>query len=366
MPTNGEVPWEIEPHTRVKHDIYRSYLLKWFPILLSDNGYPSVTYAEGFSGPGVYKDGSPGSPIVAIQALLDTPELERSTKLTRFLFVDDDPRCVDLLQGQIVTRFPSRPRPTDLMPVAIVKGKCDEILENQLEAIRAWHQPILAVLDSWGNAPVPYKFMRRIAQNPSSEVIVTFGPQHFIRFVSQLGEGVDAVFGHNARWREVVSMSDGRTKKAFLLSCYRAMLSDAGFQFILDFELVTRNGESLYLIFGTSHRRGLEKMKESVWAADRLQGVGFRDPRDEEEEALFDLENPILEPLERLILKRLENGDRIRVEALREFALFNTVYREKHVIPALTNLRNRGVVACDRPRIERAAFVSLASQKVDA
>lgn len=366
MPTNGRVPWDIDPHTRVKHEIYRAYLLKWFPILLSDNGYPSVTYAEGFAGPGIYTDGTPGSPVVAIQALLDTPELNGSQKVTRFLFVDDDPRCVRLLEERLRKSFPARPRPPALMPVRIVAGACEDVFEASLEEMQAWHQPILAVLDSWGNMPVPYRLMRRLAQNPSSEVVVTFGPQHFIRFVSQLDNAVDAIFGHDSSWREVASMSDGRQKKRFLLSRYRSMLNQAGFQYLLDFELVTRNGESLYLVFGTNHRRGLEKMKQSVWEVDKLQGLGFRDPQDIEEEALFDLEDPILEPLERLIEARLADRAPTRVESLREFALFQTVYREQHVIPALLKMRERSIITCDRPRIERAAFVRLRSEQEDS
>ncbi|MCS4255954.1 three-Cys-motif partner protein [Rhodococcus erythropolis] len=360
MPVVGQVPWSKAAHTDAKHKIYRAYLAKWYPILLSDNGYPSVTYAEGFAGPGVYEDGSPGSPVIAIQALLDTPELEGTKKTTRFVFVDNDPRCVKLLGEQLRTKFPTRPRPPDLMPVSVVEGSCAEAFEPALEAVGAWHQPILAVFDSWGNAPVPYRLIRRLAQNPSSEVVVTFMPQHFIRFVDKLGAEVDVIFGHDSSWRDVAKIQDGSKKKTFLLGKYRKMLREAGFQFILDFELVTKKGESLYLIFGSNHRRGLEKMKQSVWEVDALNGVGFRDPKDEFEEPLFDLNDPHLAPLERMLIERLSSGDSVRVEALREFSLFSTVYREQHVIPALIILRDRNLISCDRPRIERAALVRLA------
>ncbi|MDJ0362277.1 three-Cys-motif partner protein TcmP [Rhodococcus sp. H29-C3] len=359
MPVDGEVPWSKAPHTEAKHKIFRAYLARWYPILLSENGYPSVTYAEGFAGPGVYKDGSPGSPVIAIQALLGTPELANTKKTTRFVFVDNDPRCVKILGEQLRANFPVRPRPLDLMPVSVVEGTCAEAFEPALEAVGAWHQPILAVFDSWGNAPVPYRLIRRLAQNPSSEVVVTFMPQHFTRFVSTLGGEVDAVFGHDSSWREVADIQDGSKKKGFLLGKYRKMLKEAGFQFLLDFELVTKKGESLYLIFGTNHRRGLEKMKQSVWEVDAQYGIGFRDPKDEFGEALFDLDDPQLAPLERMLVERLSSRESVRVETLREFSLFSTVYREQHVIPALVQLRERNSISCDRPRIERAAMVKL-------
>ena len=66
MPVKGEVPWACQAHTAAKHDIYRRYLARWFPILLAGaNAYPSVTYAEGFAGPGIYSGGEPGSPVIA-------------------------------------------------------------------------------------------------------------------------------------------------------------------------------------------------------------------------------------------------------------------------------------------------------------
>lgn len=356
----SDVPWQLEPHTAAKHDIYRSYLLKWFPILLSQHGYPSVTYAEGFAGPGVYLDGEPGSPIIAIQALRETPELQESTKETRFLFIDRDPRCTTTLREQLVKRFPSHPRSPELMPVQIETGTCAEMLEPALEKLGAWHMPILAVLDSWGNAQVGYRLLRRLAQNPSSEVIVTLMPKHFMRFVRDLPPEADEVFGHNADWRHVQALSSGPEKKIFLLQQYRRMLGEAGFQYILDFELVTHKGESLYLIFGTNHRRGLEKMKESAWSVDARLGIGFRDPKDVMQESLFDLSDPELAPLERMLTERLNSGEPVRVEELREYALFKTVYREQHVIPALTRMRERGSISCDRSRIQRASLVRMA------
>ncbi|WP_260326384.1 hypothetical protein [Streptomyces sp. TLI_185] len=37
----------------------------------------------------------------------------------------------------------------------------------------------------------------------------------------------------------------------------------------------------LYLIFGTQHELGLEKMKDAMWKVDPSYGVRYRDPRDE-------------------------------------------------------------------------------------
>jgi three-Cys-motif partner protein len=360
MPVNGPVPWACAEHTVVKHDIYRRYLERWFPILLAGaKAYPSVTYAEGFSGPGIYSGDEPGSPVIAIQALVS--KVNATKGVARFVFIDDDPRCVDLLRRTLTEAFPDRPRPEATMPVAVFEGTCADDLETKLNDMHAWGQPIFANLDSWGNAPVPYKLLQRLATNVSSEVIVTLSPQHFVRFVSQQGEAADDVFGGDPHWRAVTDLAP-EAKSRHILTCYRQALRAAGFPYLLDFELIPRHGQPLYLIFGTTHRRGVEKMKDSLWEVDRTQGVGFRDPRDEQAETLFVMDQPMLGPLSRLLEHKLRESGPTSVKDLRDFALFETVYRPEHVIRALKPLLEQGTLQAEgNGTLRIASLVSLAS-----
>jgi three-Cys-motif partner protein len=359
MPVHQDVPWTIAEHTAAKHDIYRRYLRRWFPILLGGhNAYPAGTYAEGFAGPGIYRDGEPGSPIIALRTFF--AEVPPTKGVGRFLFVDDDPRCVAMLKKQLAPVVAQSQRPPDAMPVHVAGGKCEDLLERELTVMRAWGQPILAVLDSWGNAPIPYALMQRLAANPSSEVIVTFLPQHFVRFVTELGDDADDVFGGDPRWREVAGLPDGPAKRRHLLDCYRRALNVAGFRHLLDFELIDRRGQSLYLVFGTNHPLGVEKMKDSLWEVDRSYGVGFRDPRDDESEALFELNEPQLAPLGRLLLPEIARTGRTgcRVGQLVDFTKFHTVFRQQQIIRAIGLLREeRQVEVSTTGRIYYSSYV---------
>jgi three-Cys-motif partner protein len=128
MAVNVEVPWDCAPRMGAKHDIYQRYLERWFHILLAGaKAYPSVTYAEGFSGPGVYKGGEPGSPLIAFRALVT--KVSKTKGIARFAFIDDDQRCVDLLRTTLTKEFPERPRSDAAMPVKTVKGACANHLE---------------------------------------------------------------------------------------------------------------------------------------------------------------------------------------------------------------------------------------------
>ncbi|WP_255724419.1 three-Cys-motif partner protein TcmP [Frankia sp. Cj3] len=348
MPTRGPVPWRREAHTAAKHRVYDHYLRKWFPILLGGaNAYRSATYVEGFSGPGIYEDSEEGSPIIAIRAFLETPRLAARNGPVRFIFIDDDKRCTRLLSERIEATFPAYPR--ESMSIQILEGKCEASLESALDEAGAWGYPILAVLDSWGNVPVPYSTLVKLASNRASEVVVTLSTQHFLRFVGRLEGPGDEVFGGDLAWREVAAQPDGPTKRRHLLTCYRKALSKAGFAYLLDFELVTPAGESLYLIFGTNHDRGVEKMKEALWAADPEQGVGFRDPRDVGQFSLFGDEMRLY-PLARMLEQKLRKDGPEKVYKLANYALHNTVFKKTHVLPAVEILCEEGTVEADDGR----------------
>lgn len=96
MTVARQVPWPRDPHTAAKHEVYKRYLAKWWPIMVR-HFHGNVTYAEGFAGPGVYSEREPGSPVLAFRALLADPSLAGKVGPTRLLFVDADRRCTELL-----------------------------------------------------------------------------------------------------------------------------------------------------------------------------------------------------------------------------------------------------------------------------
>lgn len=357
MAVTGPVPWDREEHTAAKHDIYSRYLRRWFPIILSTDSWNHATYADGFAGPGIYTGGEEGSPIIAIRAFVD--KVTNPRKTASFLFIDDESRCIEMLPKELQRAFPVRPLPPENLGVHITQGTCEEKLETELDRIGAWGSPIIAVLDSWGNAPVSYEFLKRIASNKGSEVIITFKPHHFVRFVDSLGDEADQVFGGDRTWREASAM-ESSNKRQFILSCYRRALKLAGFEYLLDFELVDRRGDVLYILFATNHPLGVAKMKDSLWEVDRAFGVGFRDPRDDQLQTLFELDDPQLAPLARLLLARLNQlGGRARVDDLRTYTLLNTVFRAEHVISTIKNLMDSGAVRHENGgrNVRRSSYV---------
>ena len=367
---DGDVVWHAFPHTLAKHRVYARYLSKWMPIMVH-SWKGNVTYAEGFAGPGIYTAGEPGSPVIALRSLVGDPSIRTRARDVRFLFVEKNRERAARLRIELekaAAPVPLGELRAHGIDLAIVPGDYDPTLIEVLSAHNAWGRPMLVVLDTFGGA-VRLDLVRRIADNPSSEVIITFEPHHFSRVATSDREThADTVFG-DPDWRRVADEPPERKAK-WLVAKYRRVLVDSGFAFVLTFELVNTRGHSLFLIFGTTHVRGLQKMKEAMWEVDPISGVQYRDPADPNQQ-LLDIElEPITEPLRRELLQYLATAPEhaSTVSDLRRFALYQTVYKESQVKPVLDRMVERGLAVGDGPdgQVRLGGTVRLASEGPDS
>lgn len=354
MPTPRETVWERDPHTAAKHEIIKRYLRAWLPILL--NTRDTITYAEGFSGPGVYKHGEPGSPVIAyVEALRDLAP--RDGKRVQFALVEGSAKRLAILKEQL--EKVGAPRPS--APVDYRRGTCAAALMPLLEKVGAFDAPIFALLDSWGSPVIPHEIPTRLAANPSSEVLITFQPQFLARFGknTRLRAAGDRAFGSTA-WQQVAALPRER-KFAFLVETYRNSIRDAGFAYVLSFELLDEQGHQLHLVFGTNNKVGLERMKDAMWKVDPLQGVRYRDPRDPNQESLEITFEPGTGPLSRLIQRHMaEIGSDCTLEELRDLALFESVYRPPHASKVVRQLiKDRVITRLDSGPLKAASRLRL-------
>jgi three-Cys-motif partner protein len=364
MPLPTGVVWPRDAHTQAKHALLREYLKAWYPILLQA-GFRTVTYAEGFAGPGVYEGGEPGSPLVALKVFLrHRVALEAEQTLNVVLVEERGDRRARLGQElDSALKGPLAPRPAGLRLHVATGGDCKDALLPALDAVGSFRQPIFAFLDSFGGPDVPRDVLTRVAANTASEVLVTFGPNFLVRFgeMEEHADAGDEAFG-DTTWRDVFEQPPTE-KKRYLVTRYRESLHDAGFKFTTVFELVDEQGQAIYLMFGTNNRRGLEVMKDAMWKVDRAYGIRYRDPRDPSQTLLeFDLD-PQIATLGRMLVEQIQDGQRT-VGELRDFALLETVYRPQHVPPAVRELIAKGhAEQVDAGRLGRKSTIRLASGK---
>jgi three-Cys-motif partner protein len=100
--------WKLEPHTVGKHLVLRRYLDAWFPIMGSSN--ERILFIDGFAGPGEYRDGEEGSPIIAIRSLVEHRSKGRVSAAVHFLLIEKDRERALHLSSLIERLIPTLPR----------------------------------------------------------------------------------------------------------------------------------------------------------------------------------------------------------------------------------------------------------------
>ena len=354
---NADVLWALEPATAAKHRLYKRYLDAWWPILLQPRSrdgrlWPRVTYLDAFAGPGRYLGGEEGSPVFALQRLLCHDATERmrlSRDRVRLLFMEKRRDRYEYLQGELERRFGG----LDELPVwpEAYHAEAGAAAEGLLEKTSAWGHPILGVFDSWGNVNVPLRLIGRIAHNPASEVIVTFGPNWFSRRENLEPDRLDVVFGGRKYWEPADQEQRTDERWRAWLATYRAALGRAGFRFQLHFQIVPKTGQHLYLVYGTNHEKGVEVMKDAMCDVDGNDGMGFADPRTRgaplpgQEMLLWG--GPKNPELLELVRQRLEDGS-VTLADLGHWLLVETArWRAKDARPAVRDLLEMGAASVD-------------------
>ncbi len=363
---NGEVSkavlWRIEPHTAAKHKLLQLYLGAWFPIMASQGLDRRLLYLDAFAGPGVYRNGEPGSPLIALQALLSHPHFHRWNDAEfAFLFIERDRERFESLVAEIDRFFTGRGRPANVK-VHTVHGEfidtAAQVLASVSNAKKAL-APTFAMVDPFGWKGVPIDLIGRLLSFDKCEVFFTFVLDSVNRWVGSDGPGIGRhfleLFGTDEHLR--AANLSGEQRRQFLRDLYAQQLQKkAGFRYVRSFGMVDeRNRLLLYLFYGTRSLAGLEAMKNAMWKVDPTGGVRFSD-RLAGQTVLFGTTDAHLELLRVKLLTRFAGKD-VSVEEVREFVLAETPYSANHFKKgALKVLEGKGDIEVVTPRKRRCTY----------
>src|SRR5689334_167551 len=110
MPAPSSVLWDADPHTTAKHRLLENYLAAWLPTLLQGRSR-RVTSAEGFAGPGIYRGGEPGSPVIALRTFLAHRNLLEADRTVDMVLVEEDGRRLAELRREMDRALAEAPMP---------------------------------------------------------------------------------------------------------------------------------------------------------------------------------------------------------------------------------------------------------------
>ena len=317
--------WDLDPHTRAKHEILRRYLQAWIPIL-TQGRFPEIMYVDGFAGPGLYSKGEYGSPVVALRVALE--HRARLRARIRFIFIEERADRVGMLKEVIG----SLDTPNSFQ-IEVYGGRSFEtVFGSILDSYKGRRlPPTFAFIDPFGWSDAPLSIVREILRHKSCEVLINFMYEEINRFLSlsKQESNFDALFGTH-EWREGCLLVKPCIRKRFLHDLYYNQLRNgAGAKYVRSFEMRNiKDRVDYYLFYATNNIRGLSRMKDAMWKIDESGEFSFSDATDPNQAVLFGNE-PRIDLLQRQLLDHFGGRD-TSVEEVEQFVLEKTAFRETH------------------------------------
>ncbi|MBN3933270.1 three-Cys-motif partner protein TcmP [Streptomyces verrucosisporus] len=262
--------WRSDPHTQVKHLMYRHYLHCWMAKILQR--FPEATIVDAFAGPGVYQDGPPGSPIVIARAFLEHTAYRRFGKLN-LVCLEERPDRVTELRRQ-VARLPASPG------LNVQVAEPGLFAERQAELSALAHRgkadmPVLWLLDPFDLKSVPFSLVRRCMAGRRDEVLFTFFSNELHRFCQRehYDKAMDTYFGSDL-WRSAVQVKGAGARKEAFAEAYEQMLARHRLLSGRFGIRISNQSARYHLILATHSEAGLKCWNPAAWKLDGYTGRG--------------------------------------------------------------------------------------------
>ncbi|MFH1560055.1 MAG: three-Cys-motif partner protein TcmP [Chloroflexota bacterium] len=338
--SNQAMLCDIEPHTQAKHDILTYYLKAWFAILAQARDPRRLLYIDGFAGPGEYRGGEPGSPILALNVVL---QHQLSNRITRpgmdlvFVFIEERQDRFDNLQDRLMDI--SLPSSIRVHPIC---ATFEQVIGEQLARLEAQNQrlaPSFVFIDPFGPTGFPMTLVERIARHSQSEVLINFSYQPLNQWFLQdpsKHTRLDELFG-DERWRAALGITDSWGREVYLVKAYQEALQERGWRG-LSFRMVNKHNQTQYhLLFGTKYYLGMLAMKSAMWSVASDGVFQYSDFSDTNQLRLFagSMDESYAQELADMIWQN-RRGARVPKQELRETeTAYHPTCLERHLTRAL-------------------------------
>jgi three-Cys-motif partner protein len=320
--------WSIEPHTAAKHKILEEYLKAWYPILSKRN--QRILYIDGFAGPGIYEKGEIGSPIIALQCLLDhSLELCQRNREYNFILIEKDKERAEILERTIQEKFHDMPKN---VRIRIYSIDFETAMKSLLAAIDKENKslaPTFAFIDPFGYGGLPFEIIKRILGFRSCEVFINFAYNPINRFIQAEDDPREATFDElfgTEKWRDIrpIKNPDERLKR--ILALYQMQLNTVS-KYVKSFEMIDKMSKvSYHLFFASNHIDGLSYMKRAMLKVDPRGTFSFSDTTDAGQSFLVSYdESTKFEDEADLLYKNLV-GHTLTKKQLEEYCIVHTTF----------------------------------------
>jgi three-Cys-motif partner protein len=288
-----DVLLRMEPHTKAKHKILEAYLKAWFPILSRWNG--KIVYLDGFAGPGEYDDGSPGSPIIAIE-VARTHRLQLAREVL-FIFIEKELGRYQHLRKLLDQRYQHKQNGVyEKLPsnfrVYTHLGEFNTVMSQVLKGLKekgASLAPTLAFVDPFGYSDINVQVLADILSFEKCELLITYMVGFLDRFAYDVAHRYSikkAFLITDEQIKEIIAIQERKKREERWLALLRDRIlaymkereADKKEVYPLYFRTIDRNNNTMYyLVHFTKSPKGREVMKEAMWKIGREGEYVFSD-----------------------------------------------------------------------------------------
>jgi three-Cys-motif partner protein len=279
-------PDVIQQHSLAKHRILQAYLAAYFKTLVSSPNQDilRLTLVDGFAGGGMYvhndtRELVKGSPFICLNATKEADYLinkdrRKPVKLdVSYFFVEADRHAYQHLDKVLRDEgYGAELGNTIYLRQAKFQDEADGIIEF-IKKKSPRNGRSIFVLDQYGYKEVPRPLIQKIFKNlPSAEVILTFGVDSFLNFVSdkrlnkELLNNIGVPDVLQGRTIDEIKTSERDWRRFIQCSLYRNLVTGCGAKHYTPFFIRNKNGHGDYwLIHLSQHHKARDVMTEVHW-----------------------------------------------------------------------------------------------------
>ena len=323
-----------------KHQLLSNYLGGWFPILTSS--YGRVIYIDCHAGRGRHTTGDEGSPILALQTLLNHQLKNRildSTEI-QFVFFETDQQNYEYL-GEEIAALGEIPKNVHIQRF---QSDYEEALREIVDNLRQRGErlaPSFVFVDPYG-FKLSMDLLNSFLKFRGCELLINLMYRYIDMAITLPAQSsnMDALFGCH-EWHELSRIKNSENRQNEIISLFSHQLQA---EFVTHMNMIgDTNGLKYVLLHASNHLKGRKLMKDSMWAISPDGSFSASQRANPEQLVIFE-PKPNLEPLKDS-LWTVFAGKQLRMEKIYEW-LLGELYLEKHVHEVLREYRKREFIKC--------------------
>jgi len=336
----------FDKSTLTKLEMYKSYIRKWIPTFLADkNSFAnSINIYDFFAGQGRDSKGKKGSPLIAIEALMEYKQYFRPNFGINVILNEKDKKNFVLLQ-KCINDFDYDDKH---ISVKFYNDAFVTVFKKELPIMKKHNTAKLAFMDQFGVKQINKKVFVRLVKLPVTDILFFISSYTFYRF------------SKDKNIKKIIDLTPEEVKKTkptriheLVTKKYQALIPRIKEYYLAPFSI--KKGKNYYgLIFGSSHLRGIEKFLKTCWESDKHTGTAnFNIEADKavNQQNLFSNkvdEYTKIETFQRTLKEKILAG-KLTTDLNIYFYMIEKGFLAKHVRPVIKDLKKEKRIILKHP-----------------